>query len=333
MHDVVDIYRDKSLKSLVKILRDNPTQYEKVAKVSVDYEDVETLPDTAFAWPEKRAYAINGKDAAYLSALYRNQCPPELDGITVPSHVDENLQKAAYLYDFETPPLKTPTAVKVASLSSSDFLIPSLQKFPVRSKDEGFQMQSLLVKNAHIMGYDHLSEACNNLITKMASYGVSMDEVDSSIYKYAGLTQSNKELLLSAINRRLDFVSEDHKEGYTKLASIVGEMDFNRHNLVKIASTLEQLDNTSKVRHLYDKHLLNPMESVFNTSDVYQTKVASMRFSPERAAGVSGDTVKSLLGEDVYNEALVGDQLDPTRLAEVINSLPNDMVTDFLARA
>jgi hypothetical protein len=194
-------------------------------------------------------------------------------------------------------------------------------------------VQKILVKNAHVMGYDHLSEACHALIEKMASYGVAVDEIDSTTYKYAGLTQSNKDTLIASINRRMDFIRDDEKKAhYAKLASLVEGMDFNRANLVKVASTLESLDTALDMRRLYDKHLLNPMDSVFNTNAVFNTKVANELFTADMAHRVSPDQIKHLLGEDVLSESSMGNDLDRNRLLDVVNSLPNDMVKDFVSR-
>lgn len=254
--------------------------------------------------------------------------------MSVPKHVDENLEKAAYLYGFEVPKAKAAPVVKVAALQEDDYLIPAIKKFPVRSKEDGYLVQNILIKNAHIMGYDHLSEASLNLITKMASYKVEAGSISPLIYKYAGLTLSNKELLDASILRRTDFIQDlEAKDSYTKLASIVEDMDFNRINLLKVASVLEKLDDKYQMRRLYDKHILNPIESVFNTTKVFQIKKAGQElFTPEMAEMVSEDQVKTLLGDEVLNESLIGNDLDRGRLADVVNSLPTDMIVDFIER-
>jgi len=335
MPEVLDIYRDKSLRAAVDILR-NHADKDELIKTAVDYSEAESLPDSAFAWPEKRRYPINGVKMAKLSCLYRTQYPPEMEGTKVPKHVDENFEKAAYFYNFEIPAKREKKIEKVASLKEEDCLIPSLKKFPVRDQQEGKFVQNLLIKNAHIMGYNHLAEACSNLITKMASYQASSDEINPVVYKYAGLTQSNKEVLLASIHRRRDFTDKETGERYCKLASIAEDMDFNRHNLIKIAHTLQEIDKASNMVRLYDKHIMNPMDSVFNTNKVYDVsrikKASQDMFTDEMADMVTEEQIKNLLGEEVLTESMANDSLDKEKLVDVINSLPQDMIADFIER-
>lgn len=337
MSNILDIFQDKSLKNLVSALRENP-EFKEATKIAMSYDDREELPDSSFAWPEKRAFPIHQKKMAMLSVLYRTQFPPELyeRPIQVPAHVDANLEKAAYLYDFKIPEQKKRPVVKVASITEDDYLLPSLKRFPVRNSHEAKSVMGILVKNAHVMGYDHLTEASDNLIKKMASLGMESKDVHPTIYKYAGLTQSDKSLLEASILRRTDFIKDQTTaEPYKKLAEIVDNMDFNRHNLLKVASTLEKLDKEADVRRLYDKHIPNPMETVFNTNLVYNTQKTAGHgmFTPEMAEMVTEGQVRNLLGEDILQESLSSDKvLDRGKLAEVVNSLPTDMINDFIER-
>jgi hypothetical protein len=111
-------------------------------------------------------------------------------------------------------------------------------------------------------------------------------------------------------------------------------MDINRANLVKVANALEVLDKSAGLRRLYDKHLLNPIDSVFNTTKTFipSTKVAMEVFTPEMADRITPDQVSSILGEDVLKESMSGKTLDRGALHAVINSLPNEMVQDFVSR-
>lgn len=337
MPSILDIYTDKSLKGLVSIVRNKPSYYDRIKTAEVAYDKKAKLPESAYAWPEKRAYPINGKEAALVSALYRTQFPPELakEAMEVPAHVDDNLEKAAYLYGFEIPAKVTKKQqVKVASIQSDDYLIPNKKWFPVRNKNEAKLAEKVIIKNAHVMGYDHLTEASHRLVEKMASYKAGTEELNPIIFKYAGMTLSNPEFLDASISRRLDFTKGDMANSYKKLLKISEEMDYNRGNLVKVAATLEELDKQAKVRHLYDKYIPNPIESVFNTLKVRSvTKTAGHgMFTPDMADMVTSEQVKTILGDDILEETMVDKAMDKDRLVEVINSLPQDMITDFIER-
>ncbi len=353
MPNILDIYNDKSLGGLVNIFRDNPETQQELMPTELDYGEQQELPMSAFAWPEMRAYPMHNNNMAYLSSLYRNSYPPEYEDIEVPEYVDENLEKAAYLYDFKVPKRKTRQQIKEAKerrdtrsenasnpfftkVAEEDYLLPAHKSMPVRTKDEGLFIQNLLIKNAHTMGYSDLSEASYKLVHKMASYDTEPKEINPVIYKYAGLTLVDKDLLEASILRRLDFADADSKPHYVKLAIISRDMDYNRANLIKVASTLETLDKKANMRRLYDRHIMNPIESVFNTTKIYglRNKQASEgEFTPDMAERVTSEQIKNILGEDVYAESAGAEgRLDKDKLIEVINSLPKDMVTDFIGR-
>jgi len=331
MPNILDVYGDKSLRGLVSMLRENPEYYDVLKDVEVDYDEQQTLPASSFAYPEERAYPIHDDRMALLSSMYKDFFPPE----DLPESVNENFKKAEYMYDLKLPKKKDlKTVVKKAAIKEEDYLIPSLKKFPVRNQKEADFVQKILVKNAQAMGYDHLAEACNNLIEKYASFGAESEDVNPIVYKYAGLTLSKRDFLDASINRRKDFVDTKFHESYDKLAKIVDEMDFNRNNLLKVASALEEMDTESQVRHLYDKYIPNPMDSVFNTNKIYKSvKTASEElFTHNHAEIVTEDHIKNLLGEDILKEASVDGKLDKPTLVDVMNSLPRDLVTDFVER-
>ena len=335
MPNLLDIYGDKSLRGLAGITHKYPEYYDQIKDTEVDYDNIDQLPESAFAYPEERAYPIHNKEMALLSALYNNEYP--VDGL--PEHVTENFKKASYLYDFELPQAKPVSVVKEAALTEEDYLLPSLKKFPVRNVNDVNLVQTIMVKNASQMGYDHLMEASNNLVKKASTLNMSLDSIHPVVLKYAGYTKSNKEVLEAVIAGRAKYASEnkDISEAYLKLASAINDMDFNRENLLKVAATLETLDDTANIRHLYDKTILNPIDSVFNTDKrvtLQMDKIASdITFTPDHAQRVSEEQVKSILGHDVLDEARnVDGTLDRDKLIEVVNSLPSDMVKDFVER-
>ena len=335
MANIFDVYGDSSLRGLTSILKDNPEHYDSVRGAQIGTEDRDTLPESAFAYPEEKRYPINSKEMAMLSSLYRNYFKPEDQGMQVPPYVDENLEKAAYLYDFEVPKQILKKTAAVIGYSKEDYLLPEEKKFPVTNIKEASMVQDIIVNSSNLMGYNHLAQACSRLITKMAEYKVDVKDINPIIYKYAGLTKSNKDILDASIEARSHYSKNEYKESYDKLATLVQGMDYNRDNLVKIAATLEYVDAKAGLRNLYDKKILNPIDSVFNTNKLVREKSASYdaMFTPEHAERVTPDQIGNLLGGDVLDE--IGQHegnIDKERMLQVINSLPTDMVRDFVER-
>jgi hypothetical protein len=325
---IIDLGSDKSYKHLVSLLREYPSIRSQVKTADIHPDSISSLPDRAFAWPEERRFPIHNKQMAMISSMYRTK------SASLPVHVEENFKKVATMYQFTLPERRAPQGEKVAHVRSDDYLLPNERKFVVRTPQEADHIQSHLVKNASVMGYDHMMEASRNLLRKYASFKADSSKVHPLILKYAGYTLSNKELTEANILHRTDFPNAFHDK-YVSLHKIASQMDYNRSNLIKIAHSLEVIDKEAGLRRLYDTHLVNPMESVFNTNKPYVpafAKQASDRVSDEMAQSVSEEQVKDLLGEDILQAATVDNTLDRQMLKEVINSLPTEMVKDFVAQ-
>ena len=90
----MDFYHDplgKTLKKIASVLPENV----KTAELA----EVEKLPDSAFAWPEKRAFPIHRPEDILLSTAY--YCSDVQDGKEMPPCVKQNLVKAAYIWKIE----------------------------------------------------------------------------------------------------------------------------------------------------------------------------------------------------------------------------------------
>ena len=97
---ICDQYSDKSFRVLYRKLQDYPGETRDLIKTaSIDYEEAEKLPATAFAWPEMRKFAVHDSAHAALSKVYAS-------GENVPSYVTNNIDKALDLYNVQMPELE-----------------------------------------------------------------------------------------------------------------------------------------------------------------------------------------------------------------------------------
>ena len=81
--DIRDQYHDPAYGLLYHTLRERPAVAEFVKHAELNPSEADTLPDSAFAWPEQRRFPINTAENTVLSWAYREKCaavPVEVGG-------------------------------------------------------------------------------------------------------------------------------------------------------------------------------------------------------------------------------------------------------------
>src|SRR5262249_22061242 len=90
--EIVDQFHDPALGTLYREMRVSPDLYEMAKTAEMDAKYAESLPDTAFAWPEERRFPIHEKPHAALSIMYaRNE--------KLPNEVMTRLKEAAEVFE------------------------------------------------------------------------------------------------------------------------------------------------------------------------------------------------------------------------------------------
>ncbi len=117
----IDQFNDRSFKQLYKLINEHPHAETHIKTASIDHEENERRPDSAFAWPEKRAFPIDSPDQAALSRLYIEK------QASVPDEVRDRCDKALELYGIEMP-----LQEKVAAAPDPDeYLLPGIKRLRV----------------------------------------------------------------------------------------------------------------------------------------------------------------------------------------------------------
>lgn len=319
---IIDQFRDPALAVLVNLVADRPKVAAFVGETDVDPAELDSLPDTAFAWPEKRAFPIHSPEHAAMSRLYRENTSK------VPAHVDEALKQAADIYGIPDE-LFARQKVAAAAVNPNDYIFPEQRRLPVRSAEQVKLAAEKIIDGYTKIPVAHRAEACQRLIEKAAEYDV---QLDPTIHQLAGFTVSATPEAVSWIEARKEAAADPtHKAAFDKLASAVKRLPAetrDRATLVKIATTLDELDQKAGLTRLYDRKLPDPMMTVFNTKKVAGMgvdlggKFAPMSSLANRPSSFYGD----VLGDDLVSEISDGSgHVDPSKLMAVLETLPVDM--------
>lgn len=320
---MIDQLHDPDHGYLKNLLSVYPNAYEAVKTASLE-DDPDALPDSVFAWEEKRAYPLHTKEHAILSAIFAEH-------FGCPSDIRMKIAEALHTYDVPADVL-VPVTQKVAAASDEDYLFQSEQSYPVTSAEGVKTAEARLLAQLFKLSSQRRAEAFPRLLTKAASFGVKLQPLT---YRLAGAVETHLDLVKEAVEARAAAArGTTAQQAYDKLASV---LDFYPTRLVdheiqtKLASYLNDLDEVAGLKKEYDRKIADPILTVFNTNKL--TKIAvgdgvelgTTVFPISQLAGVPPSLYDDVLGPDFSQEVCPNGACDPQRLAQVLETLPADL--------
>ncbi len=322
MKTVIDQFRDPSLALLVHLVADRPKVAALIEDTDVNPEELETLADGAFAWPEKRALAVHSAAHTIMSRVYRENMT------VVPAHVDATLKEACIVYGIDEAIFER-TKQAAAVDDPEDYLLPDLKRLPVRGAAHVKMAEEKLLAGFTKLSVLHRAMACKRLLDKAAQYNVTLNPL---MHQLAGFTVGSTKVATDWIEARKEAaVAVEHKQAFQKLANEVRRLPAelrDRSTMIKLAETLDEMDKLAGLTKFYDKKLPDPMLTVFNTTKVAGAGVdlCGKFISMERLASMPASFYGDVLGDDFVNEASDGrGGVDAHKLAAIIETLPRDM--------
>lgn len=318
---IVDQFRDPSFALLVNLTKDRPALVERIKEAEVHTEELESLPETAFAWPEKRAFPIHSREHTAMSRVYRENIRQ------VPPSVDQALKEACEIYGLEEELFARPK-VAAAPDDPEDYLLPDLKRIPIRTGEQVKVAEEKLLAGYTKLSVERRAQACKRLIDKAASFNVTLDPL---MHKLAGFTITSTKVLTDWLEARATASSGEHRNAFQKLADSVKRLPpeiRDRESQIKVAEVIADLDKRAGLVKHYDRRLPDPMLTVFNTEKVAGHGIdLGGRFYPmARLAAYPASFYGDVLGDDIVREASDGaGGVDPHKLAAILETLPRDM--------
>jgi len=303
---VIDQYHgDPTYAQLHTLSRDVPGAREMLKTASFDAEAAEQLPATAFAWEDARRFPVHTAADTVASVLYRTKVSSY-----VPIEVDQKLAIAAQIYELTALDF---TTVKQAAAEVT-YALPEHKRLPLDTSEQIKLAEDVLCRDHKKLTIETRADAFSRLVKAAAQHDV---EVRPFTYKMAGLTTCNNQILKDWLDARSEAATDPlYKTAFTKLSSGLqraGAELSNRNDLVKLASTIQQLDEGAGLTKYYDRKLPDPLQTVFNTE-----KVA------EEMCDVAGKKVAC--AKLMHLPDAIWEQIDATELSKIAE---DGNVTEF----
>lgn len=318
---VVDQTSDPVLAHLVRRVADRPKLAAAAMNIDVDRDELAALPDSAFAWSEKRAFPVHSAEHTLLSRIYRENTPG------VPAYVDQALKEASAVFELDEDVFARPK-VAAAEEPEGAFLLPQHRRLRVTDASHVKTAEEKLRTEGGNLSVVNRALAASRLVEKAAFFGVS---IRPEIQKMAGMTVTDTHELADWLGARCEAAPVEFKDSYQKLANAVRGLApelRDRDTQIKLAETIQELDELAGLTRHYGRKLPDPLFTVFNTQKVAGNGVnLAGRFVPiERVAAYDATFYSDVLGPDIVREASdASGRMDPMRLAAVLETLPVDM--------
>lgn len=320
---IQDQYSDLSFQVFATKVSDcGPEARELIKTASIDYDEPATLPDSSFAWPEMRKFAIHNKEQAALSLIYAG-------GESLPKHVGENLAKVAEIYDINLG-TQEKVAGEVAVSDPEDYMLPDQKFGRISSKGQVKEASEFFSKNYKAMDLETRTKSATYIVKKSREFEA---KISPTFYKHAGLTKADPKIMTEWLEVRTNMAPEGPiREGFSKLASFVSDpenMKFGtRKDMIKMADTIFELDKKAEFITKYDKTLPDPLLTVFNTSKlaaIDTIRLGGKNVSRDDLLAVDPETYGDVLGADIIPEISDGGILKSAELFSVLETLPADL--------
>lgn len=322
---IVDQFNDPAFGVLYRQVSRMPALEGFVKEASVDAAEHRSLPDTAFAWPDERKYPIHTPEHAALSYAYAKVAAE------LPGHVMESLKTALSVYQIPESTFEE-HETKVASDVTSQYVLPEFKYLPVNSPDQVKAAQDTFISDLQKLDVERRALAASNLVKQADAHKV---ELSPEVLKLAGLVVSDTKVAADWLYARADQLKSEqaaYKTAYVTLAdSLVAKNKEHgdRHDLMKVANAIAALDEKTGLDKHYDRKLPDALRTVFNTTKVASesVEVAGTYIPVSKLAKLPPSFWEDLGGEELRKEIAPGGKVDPSKVVQVVETLPLDLKT------
>ena len=328
-----DFYSDYGY-NFIKILKDKEVpSFVKEADI-LDQEEMDRLPDTAFASVDHRKLPITDPANVYVSAAYYFNANEKN------AEVEDRILKAAELFEIseEIKNILPDTNTKIAQEDnqkestweiSATYKNGNIKKFAGDSSSiEKFQ-DEFVSKVFNLCSFESKMDCAEKIAQELEKSG---KEVSHRILEISGRNIPNLEKVAQQVKARAVRLSEDsQKVSLCKMADeLLESSDKNIDGMKKLAKILESIDEQNSLTRFYNKSILDPFASVFNADINEAKKNASVielngsEFSTEELNEVDPDIFKLALSKESLD--LIGFGTDSFDVSKISNISEYDKV-------
>lgn len=328
-----DFYSDYGY-NFIKILKDKEVpSFVKEADM-LDQEEIDKLPDTAFASVDDRKLPITDPANVYVSAAYYFNANEKN------AEVEDRIVKAAELFEIsdEIKNILPDTNTKIAAEDnqkesrweiSATYKNGDIKKFAGDlSSIEKFQ-DDFVSKIFSLCTFESKMDCAEKIAQELEKSG---KEISNRILEVSGRNIPDLQKVANQVKARAVRLSEDsQKVSLCKMADeLLESSDKNIDGMKKLAKILDSIDEQNSLTRFYNKSILDPFASVFNTDINEAKKNASVidlngsQFSAEELNEVHQDIFKLALSKESLD--LIGFGTDSFDVSKIANISEDDKV-------
>jgi hypothetical protein len=320
---IIDQTTDAGFATLRVLSEKFPTIREMAKTAELDSGEFSSLPDSAFAWPERRMFPLHNREHAALSIAYSKIAS------VLPFNVKLNLGKAASLYEIDAQEFDTEADLE-KDAGEEYWLLSEQRRFRVASPSDVKLAEQMVHQRYAEFSPIERAEVMNNLVKVAERYEVPLSP---STKKFAGITLTNTRVLADWIDARKEAalrINSPIANSYEKLArafdnttEYIGDKQYQ----VKLAACLHDLDKQAGIDKHYGRKILDPVQTVWNTDKIsaQMINIAGKTFDKNMLASLPSTFWSDAIGPDFASEIAPGGQVDPEALEQIITTLPNDL--------
>ena len=344
---IIDAASDTSREELSRMVK----LYEIpafVKQADIDFTmNPKDIAINTYADPVRRKFACHTAPATWLSGMYFHEKKAEyhekdrrriesrlesyVDYWRIRPAYDKLVKRANTLISQELPD-SSYAYVWVDEKGRKERFLPL--DTPERIKEASVWLR----KHRDTLPFSDRNVIANKILEKAASIpanvGTDLGELTEHTEKQAGHGIPDPAEVVTMIKQRAVIATQaDHKEEILKLASTVehqARIVLQPTELVKLAETVDMIDETLHLRGKYTNNIKRPEDVIFK---VTFTKVASEQeklctlqtgnvYNKNQLAKLAKDDVESLFGSDFANEVCTGLEIDSEKMAEIAHTLP-----------
>lgn len=333
----MDQYHDNYHATLTQV-KDALPEFIKNASL----QDVRKLPESAFAFPERRQFPIHTPEETLVSTSYffkkaYHQLPKP-----ILKRIYTKLAKAAYSHEVEDYFLQI---VKDVFPQEKKASIDDPNNYALLIKEAGKAIGRYYIGDAFNtkLACDHFvknhkkypltwrREICRNLVKRAQDFNIG--NLHPVIRSYTGDNVCLSDKAADEIAKRAFFTFKNKQISnlYKKYAtSIRGNMT-SPDTLEKAATVLDRLDKATGLDKFYGTHFEDPYKTIFNLTKqgaeqiIRVVDILGNQFSLDELSKLDPAVYQQALGQDFIDEVLnENDLIDPEKLKQLIPTLPRD---------
>ena len=309
----IDQSKDPTSKILYGIVRDMPAIVPMIKTAEIN---TSSKPTSAFADQYNRLFPVDSPANALLSKAYA------IKTSDLAPHVKLAIDQALDIYGVDLPEVEQE---KVAELEPR-YILKEQRKFPVKEASDVPKAEEALNRVRFKLNTKTLASAATELVKAAHA---SDQNVGDNVLQWAGLTQCDVEKTADWIDARRYAAPPEAEDVFEQLAKKVASDSGprTRDELLKLADTVEFLDNKYGIEIYYGKKVPNPLETVFSTKTAMcnMMSMGGKDIPVSKLVTIDPETYSDILGEDILEEITTDGELDESKILEIFETLPQDM--------